>query len=64
MFKNIRSESTTNKIGTAVTSIAVGAGIIVGIVKKKGFFGTLAFAVGFGLAGIAVSTAISQLKKD
>lgn len=63
MFSEIRQTSNATKIGTAITSAAVGTGIIIGIVKKSGFWGTFAWAMGLGLAGVAVSTAVAQINK-
>jgi len=63
MFDNIRSQATTNKVSTAITSTAIAGGILYGIIKKKGFGGTFAYALGFGLVGIAVSTVIAQTAK-
>ena len=63
MFNNIKTEAASNKVGTVITSTAIGAGIIVGIVKKKSFWGTFGYALGFGLAGLAISMAAAQVIK-
>jgi hypothetical protein len=63
MFNNIKTDNTSNKVGTVITSGAIAGGIILGIVKKKGFWGTFAYAMGFGLAGLAVSMAAGQIIK-
>lgn len=63
MFDNIVSTAETNKIGTGITSLGVASGIIYGIYKKKSFWGTFGYAVGLGLAGIALSTVVSQFSK-
>lgn len=63
MFSEIRQTSNATKVGTAITSAAVATGIVIGVVKKKGFWGTVAWAMGLGLAGVAVSTALAQISK-
>lgn len=63
MFDNVRSTAATNKVSTAITSTAIAGGILYGIIKKKPFWGTFAYAFGFGLAGLAISTAIAQATK-
>lgn len=63
MFNNIKTEAASNKVGTVITSTAIGGGIILGIVKKKGFWGTFSYALGFGLAGLAISMAAAQVIK-
>ncbi len=61
MFSNITTAAEGNKIGTTVVGLGIAGGIVFGIVKKKGFWGTFGYAVGFGLAGLAVSTVVGQL---
>lgn len=64
MFKDIKADATTNKVGTAIISASVAGGIIYGMfVRKSGFWGTFGYALGFGLAGLAVSTAVAQATK-
>ena len=60
MFNEVKTNATNNKIGTAITTAAVAGGIVYGIVRKKGFWGVFGYAIGFGLAGLAISTAIAQ----
>ena len=60
MFSDITSTAETNKIATGITSAAVAGGIIFAIVKKKSFWGIFGYAIGFGLAGLAVGMVVEQ----
>lgn len=61
MFTNITTAAEGNKIGTTIVGLSIAGGIVFGIAKKKGFWSTFGFAIGFGLAGLAVSTVVGQL---
>lgn len=60
MFDNIASEAQTNKIATGITSAGVASGVLYGIFKKKGFWGTFGFAVAGGIAGLALGMVVEQ----
>lgn len=60
MFSDITSMNTTNQIGTGLTSAGIIVGFIVGIAKKKSFWGTVGYGAMFGIIGYASGVGIGQ----
>lgn len=61
MFSRVQGAYQANKIVTGVTGLSAAAGVTYGLVKHKSFWGVVAFAAGFGLAGYLASAGIVKL---
>ncbi len=63
MFSSVSADSSTYKAKTIIVGAAVSGGIIYGMVKHKGFWGTLGIAIGFGIAGVAISIVTENISR-
>ena len=64
LFSNVTNAATTHEVSTVIIGAGVAGGIIFGIVKKSGFWGTLGYTIAFGVAGVAVSAVVSQFTNN